>query len=470
MGERILVRFEGEGSGVEELTWGQIGLWPGADAEPSITMGGVRPLPAGFTVEYGAEMLRFMMSRHQSLRTRLRLRPDGPPLQVCSASGEVPLEVIDAGEDDPAEVAAAAYARYQAKKFDYENEWPVRMALIRHHGVVSHVAVTYLHLAIDANGIIALLADLDARDPVTGAPAGPVTAMQPLEQARWQRTPAALRQNAASLRHLEHVLRTVPPRRFGPPKRVGDPDYQQVRYRSPAVLLAVQAVSDRQRVNTAPALLAFFSVALARFTGVNPVMAMLLVSNRFRPRFADSVSALTQISPFMLDVAGITLGEAVARSRPAAVGAFKYAYYNPDEQDETIDRVNAERGEEIDFSCFYNDRRRAAGQPSAAAPTAAQVRAALPLSTMQWVNEVGLPKRTLYLNVDDPAGAIELTLSADTRYFPPQDAEALLRGIEAVAVETALDPSTATEVGTATGSGAALARGRTSSQARTQKV
>jgi hypothetical protein len=446
MAEQILVRFEGEGSGVEELTWGQAGLWPGADAEPSITMGGVQPLPAGFTVEYGAEMLRFMMSRHQSLRTRLRLRPDGPPQQVCSTSGTVPLEVIDAGQDDPAEVAATVYAGYQARKFDYENEWPVRMALIRHQGVVSHIAVSYLHVAIDANGTLALLADLAARDPVTGAPAGPVTAMQPLEQARWQRTPAAIRQNAASLRHLEHVLRTVSPQRFGPPKRGGDPDYQQVRYRSPALALAVQAVAERQQVNSAASLLAFFSVALARFTGVNPVIAMLLVNNRFRPRFADSVSALAQISPFMLDVAGITLGEAVVRSRPAAVSAFKYAYYNPDQQDATIDRVNAERGEVIDLSCFYNDRRAETGQPSGANPSAAQIRAALARSGMQWVNEVGLPKRTLYLNVADPAGAIELTLSADTRYFPPPDMEALLRAIEAVAVEAALDPSTSTGV------------------------
>src|SRR5206468_7931544 len=102
--------------------------------------------------------------------------------------------------------------------FDYENEWPIRQAIVTQHGVVTHSPTVYLHTAIDAGGLAALLVDLAARDPVTGEPSGPVTARQPMEQARRQRTPAVRRHSTASLKHLEHVIRTVKPQPFGPPK------------------------------------------------------------------------------------------------------------------------------------------------------------------------------------------------------------------------------------------------------------
>src|SRR5262249_7091320 len=183
--ERILVRFDGEGSGVEELTWAQIGFWQAIEGSGrSRAMGGVAPVPPGFTVDDAVEMLRFIVSRHQALRTRLRFdEPGKPPKQVCETSGEVALEVVDAGDADPAEVAEAVLARYREVDFDYEHEWPVRMAMIRKNGVLTHASALYLHLSMDFGGLVALLADLDARDPVTGAPAGPVTGPTPLARA-----------------------------------------------------------------------------------------------------------------------------------------------------------------------------------------------------------------------------------------------------------------------------------------------
>ena len=91
--------------------------------------------------------LRFIMSRHQSLRTKLRFGPDGQTRQVVHACGEIALEVVDAGDGDPAEVAAAVAAGYKARKFDYEHEWPLRMAVITHRGAATHVAEMICHLA-----------------------------------------------------------------------------------------------------------------------------------------------------------------------------------------------------------------------------------------------------------------------------------------------------------------------------------
>src|SRR2546421_714851 len=82
------------------------------------------------------------------------------------------------------EVAWAVCEYYQSKPFAYETEWPIRMAVIRHLGVLTHQVLVILHTSIDAYGLSALASDVDGRDPETGAAAGRVVAVPPLEQAR----------------------------------------------------------------------------------------------------------------------------------------------------------------------------------------------------------------------------------------------------------------------------------------------
>ncbi|WP_285503776.1 condensation domain-containing protein [Actinokineospora sp. NBRC 105648] len=443
MSERLLIPFQGEGSGEADLTWGQIGIWQAlARSGESRTVGGSTPLPPGSTVEQAATALAAVVGRHQALRTRL-VFTEGRPRQCLSDSGEVPLEIVDAGAADPAVVAADLRERYASVPFDYEREWPIRMGVVRRDGEVTHMVAVYLHLSLDAGGLDVLVAEFgQANTELT-----PVTALPPLEQARQQQQPAALRQSAASLRYLDHVLRTASPSRFGPPKRDGVPEFRQVRYRSPALRLATDAVARRAGTSTSPVLLACFAVALARCGASNPVLAMLMVSNRFRPGFADSVSSVVQISPYLIDVAGTTLGEAVARAARSTMNAYKHAYYDPDAQDEVVDRVVAERGEPVDFSCFFNDRRKSDRVPAAAAePTEAELFAALDRSALRWEDGPGLPRQKLYLNVDDPADTVELVMSVDTRYFGAAETEAVVRAVESVAVSAALDPGAPTGV------------------------
>jgi hypothetical protein len=209
----------------------------------------------------------------------------------------------------------------------------------------------------------------------------------------------------------------------------------------------VRAVAARERIDDSPVLLASFAVGLARFTGVNPVMAMLMVGNRFRPGLADSVSALIQLSPYMIDVAGTTMGDAVSRAAASAINAYKNAYYDPYEQDEVIERVERERGEELDLSCFYNDRRQQErSHLGEQIPTAEQIRGALAESHISFEPEISMPRRKIYFNVDDPPGAIEFVMSVDTRYFDRADMAAIVRNIEDAAVQAALEPDAPTRV------------------------
>jgi hypothetical protein len=264
--------------------------------------------------------------------------------------------------------------------------------------------------------------------------------MTPLEQARWQQTPAAQRHCQASLRHLEKVLRTVPLDRFGYPPADQPASYPRLAFRSPAIRLALREISRRKNMDTSQVLLGLFAIAVTRVSGTNPFVAMLAVSNRFRPGLAKSVSVVAQISPCLIDLADCTLDEAIGRARRAAVSAYKYGFYDPPQRVALIERIAAERGRKVDLSCFFSDRRTERDQELAPAATdPAQLTDALQHSSYRWRTELEQIPEKVYLSVDNDDDAVILQLSADTRYLSPEQVIALAQDIEATAVQAALD-------------------------------
>jgi hypothetical protein len=151
------------------------------------------------------------------------------------------------------------------------------------------------------------------------------------------------------------------------------------------------------------------------------------------------------VAPFVLDLADRTVGDAVRTAIGKTLCAYRNAYYDAYEQEALIARIGRERGEEIDLSCFYNDRRqRDRLHAGTAPPSAARIRAALAESELSWRQEPGIPRMKLYLSVDDPPGAVELVLSADVRYFDRDELATLAAAIEEAAVQAAVAPDTPT--------------------------
>lgn len=446
----VPIRFAGPGSGEAPLTWSQADHWRANQAAgQTSTFGGTFALPPGRTLPDIVEMLRYMLSRHQALRTTLRFDPDGTPRQHCVAAGEFQLPVIDAGTADPAELAEQLEQDFHNRPFDLERDWPIRAAVLTAAGRISHFVVVYLHLAMDGGGTQAILADLAARDPVTGEPGGPITAIQPLELAHRQAEPSAQRQSAAAMRYLERVLRTVDPKLLGEPRRDGPARYRPVRYRSPAMQLAVKRIVAEQSVPASSVCAALYAIALGRLLGRGDIWTMMMVSNRFRPGLADTVGLIVQSSPFQLDVAGVSLAAAVARARASMLHTYKNAYYDGRHREEVLDRVQRERGVLIDTGCYFNDRR--VERPPDGLPPADDDRLRAALAESSWVPEPGRPPRNvLQVNVlDGPAAepaAIDLHITWDPRYLELAEIQRLATGIEAVAVETAITPDAPTGI------------------------
>jgi hypothetical protein len=440
--ERIVVPFEGDGAGVGELAWGQQEIWSAMRRQESwLPVGGWLPLPAGTTVDDMVAELRYLVSRHQSMRTRLRFEPDGEVRQVVSGSGELVLEVVDADGADPADVAEQVTRRYKGTPFDYVEDWPVRAAVIRRDGVPTHIVEILCHLVTDAAGGAAMMADLANRDPVTGEAKDPPPPMQPLQQAAWQRSPAGQRQNAKALRYWETMLREISPRRFRGSSDRRRPRHWEAIFDSPAMELAVPAIAQRANTDTSTVLFAAFAAAVGRVTRINPVVTQVVVSNRFWPGLADVVSPVNQTGLCAVDVADVPFAEVVSRARRAVMGAYKAAYYDSRQLEELAERVARERGEEVDIACFFNDRRVQRREDPPAVPTPDRLRSAQQRTTFRWARQQDEPFERLFVHVEDSADSMVLSICADTHYVSPADMQACMRGMERLTIEAVLDPA-----------------------------
>jgi hypothetical protein len=430
--ERVAVTFAGEGAGIAELSWGQRELWGGMQRQKTwMPLRAIRPLPPGTTLDQIIGDLRYLVGRHQSLRTRLRFDPDGVK-QVVASAGELTMEIVDAQPGaDPAAVAQRVAQRLWDTDYDFVSEWPVRVAVIRHRGVLRQLVWVMCHLVTDAFGATVMLADLAKR------PAGPPAGLPPLAQARWQRSPAGQRQCQAVLRHWERQLRTAPARRFPATASRPSPRFWHGSFTSPALHLAARAIAARAQVDDAPVLLAVFAVALARVTGIHPVVTRVVVSNRFRPHLAETVGPISQSGLLTIDVRDATVDEIVRRTERRTMATYKYAYYDPYQMDELVARVGRERGEEIDLACFFNDRRAAPAED--AVPTAEQLLAARPQTSFEWVDKQDeRPYERLFVHLDDVPGTVSMSVFIDSHHVAPADVEACLRGMEQVAVTAAV--------------------------------
>ena len=359
MRDRILVPFEGPGEGVEPLSWAQRGLWQTTQNDgKSVTMGGVTELPPGTTVQALADALQFAISRHQALRTRLCFDADGTVRQAVSSSGVTEMAVVDAGEDDPAAVAAAVLEEFQSYDFDYAQEWPVRTAAIPSKGVVTHYVVVYLHLVIDAFGLQVLLADLASRDP----------ADRPEQRAGHRDDADRAGPLAADAGRAAAQRSVAAPSGEGAADRVAGP-VRPAAGRPPAGVPAAELPVTGHQVGAAGDLAAQEHGHLAG--PARAVRHRRHQGDRHEPLrhhaggeqsvpaglCATSVSAVAQISACLIDLADVTVDEAIGRARRAAVSAYKYGFYDPPQRVALIERVAADRGRKVDLSCFFSDRR-----------------------------------------------------------------------------------------------------------------
>ncbi|HET9143125.1 condensation domain-containing protein [Actinophytocola sp.] len=453
--ERIPVAFSGPGAGTAPLTWGQKAIlqdmratgWPHNNS-------GAHPVPEGATVEDLAHRLGVLMSRFPVLRMRLATDADGRPCQVICASGEIDLEVATFADDvdprAPIDYGNTLWREWLMTPLAPHTPWLLRMAVMRHRDAAVYMVLAVNSVVADGTGTLLFMSDLGIGELAGRKVDG--DAIGTLELARREQTPQARRVSERAMRYWAGHLRSLPPKTFGEPRypgRLGE-RFWHGRFNSPAAYLAVLAIAERTRTDTSRVLLAVIAIAIGRATGIDPLTTNVIVSNRFRPGFAEVIGPLGQDSVLTLDLGG-TVDDVVARTRQAAMVAWLHGYYDPDQLDELTARLDAERGHPARITCRYNDRRLTTRPPSeevaqGAAVTPEMIRAKLGETFLVWDGTVDHLPEQAFINVENHPETVYLQLVWDMAVFTTEQVETLLRGVEEVAIEAAFNPAAPTRV------------------------
>lgn len=457
--EQIPVRFSGPGAGCAPLTWGQKQVL--RDMEESgqtLNMSDVQPLPPGTRVSEVAATLAGLMSRHPALRTRFPVQQDGSLRQVATESGELFLQVADMPDHpDEAELEARTREIRYAQAltpFDHAEEWPMRMAVIRQRGLATYWLWTVNHMVGDAMSMAMWQGEL-GYGIFAGRSPDP-RAMGMLELARLEQTPRLLQVNDRAMRHWESQLQHVPPLTFGPARYPGRQGkrYWHGQFNSRAAYLATLAIAQRLRTDTSWVLMALLAIAAGRATGVTPLTTRYIVSNRYRPGYRQIMAPLSQSAAVTVDVAGVSVAEAIARARRATTDGALNGYFDPAKLAELMARLDARRGYPAQITCHINDPRIHSRKATEAAVrgqrqvTASEIHEALGETWFSWDGTVpgDYYSDQAFFTVTETRHTLLLQLVFDMACFTQEQAERLTSEVERAAVEAAADPGTPTRV------------------------
>ncbi|MFG3417712.1 condensation domain-containing protein [Micromonospora sp. NPDC048063] len=441
--------FHGGRAASAPLTWGQRAMWRTVEEFDSPAAYRVLALPRTLTVPARADLtvpraldaVGALVARHESLRTRFRLR-DRELHQEAAATGRLPVLVhaVARPADDPngRRAAAALTARLGEPRFDHVAEWPLRVALVTVDDRVRQIVAVFSHAVVDLHASDTVLRDLRAL-LLRGALDTP-PGLQSLDLAERERrvgTGRSQRAVAYWVRQLDGLTGSL-----------SDPDPSAAAARhlrgslvSPALHHATGLVAARHGVSTSDALLAATAAVLDAGSGRGACGIVVMANNRFQPDHDRAVGTLNQIGFCRVDLAdGPGFAELLSRTRRSALDAYRHAYYDPTAWEQAVTELGHDHRTFLAPFCYLNDARLSRpARPLTAGPDEADLRALLTRSTVRWLPDLAQFPWRCRLQVRDAPGAVELIVTADTRYLPPGRAEGLLRGVEALLVEAAVD-------------------------------
>lgn len=457
--EDVPVPFAGLPADTAPLTWGQQGIWRDMrEAGMSICLSAVHAVPEGTTVDGRAAYLADLVSRHPALRVRFDKDAEGNAYQVVPSSGNAALEVIRIPDDTDDDLALTYAAEVMCVRrdspLDPYRDPLLRLSLVSRRGVLMFEACTISHLIADGFMFARIF---DAFDPADAPGAAEILRPSPtglLDLARREHTEALRRVSDRAMRYWEKQLRSAPPLTFGEPTHPEGRQgrrYWHGRFSSPAAYLAILAIAQRTGTDSSSVLHAVIATALTRVTGVNPLTTKINVGNRFRPGFADILAPVNQNGVVTIDAADTTVDEVVARVRKALYAAGLFGYYDPQHLAEVTARVAAERGRPAWISCLINDARVASITPTPedagrAPVTMERIKDKLPETFLKWDGTLDSFHDQAWISVFDYPETIWLQVIFDMACFSEAEAEAVMRGVEEVAIEAAFDPAAPTRV------------------------
>ncbi|MFE6776646.1 condensation domain-containing protein [Streptomyces sp. NPDC057702] len=449
--EQRTITLDSARAGTGPATWGQRAIWGvvtrlGDDA-PRYNLRLNLPLdpprPAIRVLADLTELLRM----HDSLHTRLLPVGEDGLTQVVDGTGQLPVTVRTCAPHQARGVGDILMEELAGRSFDHAEQWPLRVGLVECEGRAHRLVLAASHAAMDLWAEGRMLRDLKLIESGESAEAllRARPALQPLDAAAVQASPLGRRRDEGARRYWRERLTAGPRTIFlnpaAPELAKNEPGrmFPNALLSSPALAVAVERVAVTLGVSDAAVLLGAASHQLARMSGSSDVLFQVVVSNRFQPAAAESVSSMAQEAVFHLPDADKDFEDAVRRTRSVSFTAFRHAGYDKWALDREVAGLVA-RGEAADHSCWWNDTR-----DPGSGPFETVERPEAPLSALRertrlsWPTEF-LPRVNVSVAVDalTAPGALELAMTADPAVLSRQDMERYLRGIEELVVAAAI--------------------------------
>ncbi|MBT2896408.1 condensation domain-containing protein [Streptomyces sp. McG3] len=425
------------------LMWGQRLLWNDSqwmgEKDYYFNMTVSVPVPPGRRLTEVLECLRQLVHRHEALRSRVVVTPDGRPLQEVLPSGAIDVLLAEANPKTVDEVTDECRAELFGRSFRLADEWPVRPCVVSVRGVPARVTLVLSHVFADAGAARVLADELTQLLAGTAAwhlPGQPPA--QPLERAGHENSPAGLKLSANALRRLEKQLRSIPQTMFpGPESEPGPYRFRRMEMRSLALTEALRRIADREGASTSTVLLAAVALVLATATGHRTAVFKTVLGNRAFPGLERLVSNTLSNGVVPVEIEDVAFAELVGSVGRVTMGNLLRSQCDPTERDAVTARVSHERGVHMDLSVFFNDTRDITGGREPRVRPEADLEALSATTRTSWVGEWERQDAKFFFHTRTVGDCDHVYAMVDTAFLPSASVDHLLRGIERVAVRAA---------------------------------
>ncbi|MEW2399418.1 condensation domain-containing protein [Streptomyces sp. NPDC046862] len=353
-GDARITRVADERSGLP-LSFAQQRIWYLNRMLPEETMynvAGAARLRGNLDVDVMRRCLTETVRRHEVLRTTYHVGPDGKGgVQRVNEAPDLQLPVTDlrhlAGDALQAAVREHC-ASETSRPFDLETDLMLRPLLLRLADDEYLMILCQHHVATDGWSLNLLIREIAA---LYGAfSAGQESPLEPLDLqygdfAAWQRrylTPEKMEEELVYWRERLHETRLVDAATGLPRPTTLTWDGGTVRYRMPAELVSgLTRLAESERATPYMALVAAYSVVLARWSGQDDIIIGCPIAGRTRGEIAPLIGCFLNELPLRMDLSGEpTYRELLRQARDVCLGAY-------DHQDvpfeKMVEEVNPER-------------------------------------------------------------------------------------------------------------------------------
>ncbi|MEU7829496.1 condensation domain-containing protein [Nonomuraea sp. NPDC049129] len=365
-----------------------------------------------------------LASRHEILRTRIRLRESGEAEQLVSeppTSDDIPVTQVPEQEDEDSLRRFRDRLRWEPPSLNEAHLWKAHVVGGR------TIFLTLHHILTDGTGVTVLGGDLAALlnpdgEPVTGP------AYQPLDQADWESSVVGEKTGERSLNYIGNLLDKAPQRLFSRLlQHAGGDRYLMVTIGSAALLELLDQACRRLEVKRQTMLAGLLSAFITVRWGQAVCPMKSYMSNRTTPASQTCAGPLYQAGFLLLEAEGDPLfTDWLAQVQGATMRAYARSRYPDEIYREMVVRRSFERGVYSRFLFDINFLRGFGGAiPERTLGEPVEVN---DIRMERTVNSAGLPEACEFMAriVDDE---LVLTLDVDQVVFDATSVDLIFHGM-----------------------------------------